>query len=128
MPTTADALGDELGVHEADVRYWISTLLDLHDDEIPDVVAAEVRDALNPGGVRTAGPPTVVALTHAYRALGDGPDGAALLAELRTHGHRLVAHALLLERILPPAARRPYSEALDVWLAGGPQPWVLAPG
>ena len=127
MPTTVDALSDELGVHEADVRYWISTLVDLHYDEIPDVVAAEVRNALNPAGARTAGPRVEVALAHAYRALGDWPEGKALLAELQQNGHRHVAHSLLLERLLPPAQARPYTEALDLWLDGGPQPWVLTP-
>jgi len=126
--TTVEALADELGMDDADIRVWISEQLelDLHDDELPDDLALEVRDAFSPAGERAL-PRRDHEVVAAYRTFGGGPEGPELLDQLHTQGLRLVAHALVLERVLPLEDGRPYSEGIDAWLAGGPQPHVLTP-
>lgn len=44
-----------------------------------------------------------------------------LADQLHACGLRLVAHALTMERLLPPAEAAPYTEQLDAWFDGGPQ-------
>lgn len=125
---TVEALAEELGVDEIDIRVWISELLalDLHDEELPVDVVAEVRDVFSPAGERAL-PRRDHAAVAAYRTFGGGPEGPGLLDELHAQGLRLVAHALVLERVLPPEQGQLYSEALDRWLVDGTPPHVLTP-
>ena len=52
---TAAELAEDLGLlQDDDVRAVVESIVDLHDDEIPPEIAAEVRDVLNPHGERTA--------------------------------------------------------------------------
>lgn len=119
--TTVDQLGDELAVDPHDIRVLIEQMLDVHDEELPDVLAAEVRQVLNPTGERNP-PDPVRDLAAQYR---DGGD-RALLQELEMHGHRKIVHALTMERLLQdPAERDQYTVQIDAWLAGGNVPHVL---
>lgn len=51
--TTASQLADRLHVDEGDVRYVVSTLADLHDDNIPHDLVTAVHTILNPNRERT---------------------------------------------------------------------------
>jgi hypothetical protein len=56
-PIAADRLARDLGMLQSDdVEVYISEVLglDLHDEDIPAEVAADVRTAFNPHGERTA--------------------------------------------------------------------------
>lgn len=120
--TTAETLAEDLAVHPVEVMMIIETIADLHYDEIPPVIEQLVRETLNPAGERDCPPlpPLPQDLAQSYR---ESPD-PALLDELRMHGCRLGAHALLLERLLSGPEAAAYSTAIDAWLDGGPQPYV----
>lgn len=52
---TAAELAEDLGMpQDDDVRAVVESIVDLHDEDIPAEIAAEVRDVLNPHGERTA--------------------------------------------------------------------------
>jgi hypothetical protein len=123
--TTLLRLGDDLGVDAADVAVIVESIVDLHDEEIPDSIATELREVLNPCGER-GGLPKHLELAMAVRER-DDPD-RDLVDQLYTDGLRLVAHALTMERLLPPAEATPYTKQLDAWFDGGPQPHVLTFG
>lgn len=50
----AEDLAADLGVDPGDVRAVVESIVDLHDEGIPDEIAAEVRAILDPHGERTA--------------------------------------------------------------------------
>jgi hypothetical protein len=121
--TTVEALAEELDMHAADLRYWISEMLalDLHDDDLPGELVGEVRSVFSPEGER-APARRDHELVRAYALFGDGPEGATILQELRMHGHGRVAQALQMERLLTPSAAERYTRAIDAWLMGGAPP------
>lgn len=54
MTISVEDLALDLAVHPGDVVVIVESLVDLHDDDIPDVIAAEVKSVLDPHGERTA--------------------------------------------------------------------------
>lgn len=113
---TAESLGEELGVDPDDVRVVVAQAADLHYDEIPGWMADEVRATLSPAGDRAQVlPPRAVDTAMSYR---ERPDDV-LLQELRQGGLRVVAHALLMERLLPDDEAERYSVAVDEWMETG---------
>lgn len=116
---TAESLAEELGVLPDEVRMVVSEAVDLHYEEIPGWIADEVRATLSPAGERAL-PPSHVDAAMAYR---ERPDDA-LLRELQMGGFRLVAHALLMERLLPAAQAEVYAVAIDEWMVSGAPPYV----
>lgn len=119
--TTVEQLGDELAVDPADIRVLVEQIVDEHDEDLPDVLAADLRQLLNPAGERNP-PDPVRDLAEQYRDTHD----RALLAELEMHGHRKIVHALTMERLLRDAAERgQYTVQIGAWLDGGHVPHVL---
>lgn len=51
--TTVDEFADARSLDPGDVRVTIATLVDLHDDDLPDWVIDEVDEILNPWCFRT---------------------------------------------------------------------------
>ena len=110
---TVESLGEELGVDPDDVRVVVSQDVDLHYDEIPGWMADEVRATLSPAGDRAQVlPPRAVDTAMSYR---ESPD-ELLLQELRQDGLRVLAHALLMERLLPEDEAEVYSVTIDEWM------------
>lgn len=119
--TTVEQIGAELAVDPDDIRVLIEEMLDVHEEELPEDLAADVRQLLNPLGERND-PDPIRDLVTEYRETHD----QGLLDELEMYGHRKVGHALTMERVYgdaPDAAE--YTRQIDAWLAGGSVPHVL---
>jgi hypothetical protein len=53
VPISVEELADQLYADVEDVKVLVEQIVDLHEEELPDNVAADVRMALDPHGERT---------------------------------------------------------------------------